>query len=74
MGNEDSGYEVCDNELPSIIKQRINEARQELSTGNAEKILGIVDQLGAKYIEAFRVCFDYDHPRHASSHSLTISR
>jgi hypothetical protein len=75
MGNEDSRYEVRENELPSIIKQRINEARQNegLSTGNTEKILGIVDQLGGKHIEVFRVCFDYDHPHHASPHSLTIS-
>jgi NTE family protein len=75
MGNEDSKFEGYNfNELPSIIKQIINETRQdkqkELSTGNTEKILDRIDQSGAKYIEVFRVCSDYDH---ASPYSLTIS-
>jgi hypothetical protein len=75
MGNEDSKFESYNfNEIPSIIKQIINETRQvkqkELSTSNTEKILDRIDQSGAKYIEVFRVCLDYDH---ASPYSLTIS-
>jgi hypothetical protein len=75
MGNEDSKFESYNfNELPSIIKQIINETRQvkqkELSTSNTERILDRIDQSGAKYIEVFRVCLDYDH---ASPYSLTIS-
>jgi NTE family protein len=75
MGNEDSRYESYNfNEVPSIIKQRINETRQDkqkqLSTSNTERILDRIDQSGAKYIEVFRVCLDYDH---ASPYSLTKS-
>jgi hypothetical protein len=75
MGNEDSKFEGYNfNELSSIIKQIINETRQvkqkELSTSNTERILDRIDQSGAKYIEVFRVCLDYDH---ASPYSLTIS-
>jgi hypothetical protein len=75
MGNEDSKFESYNfNELPSIIKQIINETRQvkpkQLSTSNTERILDRIDQSGAKYIEVFRVCLDYDH---APPYSLTKS-
>jgi hypothetical protein len=76
MGNENSKFESYNfNELPSIIKQIINETRQvkpkQLSTSNTERILNRIDQSGAKYIEVLRVCLDYNH---ASPHFLTISR
>jgi hypothetical protein len=75
MGNKDSKFEGYNfNEIPSIIKQIINETRQvkpkQLSTSNTERVLDRIDQSGAKYIEVFRVCLDYDH---ASPYSLTIS-
>jgi NTE family protein len=74
VGNEGSKFESHDfSEHPSIVKQRINETGQvkRLSTGTTEKILDIIDQSGAKYIEVLRVCLDYNH---ASPHFLTISR